>query len=756
MDNMKKKLLFLLFGTLLASYLPAKTASDPKRPKIGLVLSGGGAKGTAHVGVIKVLEKAGIQVDYIAGTSMGAIIGGLYSIGYTAEQLDSIARGMDWKVQLSDKKKRNEQNFIERNQADKYVISVPIKKGAVKEQAFGGIIKGNNLQNTFSTLTIGYHDSIDFNTLPIPFACVAQNIVDGKEVVMHSGILAQAMRASMAVPGAFSPIRYQGMILLDGGMVNNYPVDVVRDMGADIVIGVDVQNELRTESDLKTATDILGQIINLMGQEKYKKNVDTTDVYIKVNVEGYGASSFSGAAVDTLILRGETAALAKWNEIQALAQKMESITKTNHIADNPDTTRRSPIPTLSHERKIAVRHIVFPDMNKKRQQWIMKRCGLKENSYISIQRIEEALTQLCSNMGYEKVSYTLKKGEDGLYTLTFIPEKKYEAEINLGARFDSEELASIQINLTANFKSKKPSRLSLTGRLGKRYMADLFYTHEVKPQWGLELNAGYRFHYNDINLHNEGNRIYNATFRQHTIETSLSTLWLRNLRFTIGLRSEFLNYSDFLYSPQDQTNNDIELLEHERLISYFGELHINSYDRTYFPTRGLQMQTSYALTTDNFSQYEGKRPFFTLLSSWEAAFSTSDNFTILPSLHARLISGTTIAYSQQNLIGSNCIGRFMPQQLPFAGIYNAEIADNMIAILSAHARYRIANIHYIGLRGSFAMDSHKLSTFWSGKRIYGFDLSYSLDTAFGPVSFSMGYGNRTKSLNTYINLGFYF
>ena len=181
--------------------------------------------------------------------------------------------------------------MAEREASEKYVFSLPFGKNA-KTQAVGGLIKGQNLANLFSELTVGYHDSIDFNKLPIPFACVSENIVNGNEVNFHKGVLATAMRASMAIPGVFTPVRLDSMVLVDGGVVNNYPVNVARAMGADIIIGVDVQNDLKPANELNSTGSILGQLINLMGLELYKKNLKETDTYIKVDVEGVFCRQF--------------------------------------------------------------------------------------------------------------------------------------------------------------------------------------------------------------------------------------------------------------------------------------------------------------------------------------------------------------------------------------------------------------------------------------------------------------------------------
>ena len=308
---MRKVILYLLSVLLVAPLY------GEGRKKVAVVLSGGGAKGVAHVRALKVIEEAGIPIDYVVGTSMGAIVGGLYSIGFTSGQLDSIVRCQDWKHLLSDASDRTNKSLLSREKSEKYIVSVPFDKQP-KEALTAGVIKGRNIAILFSQLTEGYHDSIDFNTLPIPFACVAYNLVDGTEVDFHSGVLAEAIRASMSIPGAFTPVRKGDMMLVDGGMANNYPVDVARRMGADYVIGVDVQDTLRSADKLTTLPNVVGQIVNLMVENKYDENVRESDVHIKVDVSGYSSTSFTPVAIDTLLTRGEVAARKQWDNLLAL------------------------------------------------------------------------------------------------------------------------------------------------------------------------------------------------------------------------------------------------------------------------------------------------------------------------------------------------------------------------------------------------------------------------------------------------------
>lgn len=261
--------LLVLFFSISIS---AGRQNNGKRLKVGLVLGGGGAKGATEVGVLKVINEVGVPIDYIAGTSIGAIVGGLYSVGYSVEQIDSLFRNENW--------------------GDLFV-------------------NGNTLELLENM--VGYKDSIDFSQLPIPFRCVAADMKKHQEVVLKSGRLAQAMRASMAIPGAFKPVKINGRVLVDGGMFNNLPVDVVRDMGADIVIAIDLTQKKHKTRDfsLKETFGIGGLLDWLVSRPDWKKhneNRELVDIYINPNLEGYDAASFSKKDINRMIEIGvETA-----------------------------------------------------------------------------------------------------------------------------------------------------------------------------------------------------------------------------------------------------------------------------------------------------------------------------------------------------------------------------------------------------------------------------------------------------------------
>lgn len=734
-----KHLTFLLAILFVIGILPSKAEYHQQRKKVGLVLSGGGAKGMAHIGAIKIIEEAGIPIDYVVGTSMGSIIGGLYSIGYTPEQMDSMVRKQDWTFLLSDQILRKDMNMQERDADEKYVISVPFSKTSIQDLA-GGLIKGQNISNLFSELTMGYHDSLNFNKLPIPFACVSENIVKGEEYVFHDGVLSTAMRASMAIPGVFTPVRLDSMVLVDGGVVNNYPVNVAKQMGADVIIGVDVQSALRTANELENAGAILGQLIDLMGQDNYLNNLKETDVLIKVNVKGYSAASFTKNAVDSLIHRGLVAAEAQKDALMKLKKEIG-------LPENYRPIRKH---TYQPVEWIMIKDIHFNGLDEKDTEWVMNRCGLEENTFNSIQRIKGATSIILANTSYSNISYNLLQNKDGTYDLNYTLNKKNENRINIGVRFDSEEIASLLINARTTLKSKLPAYLSASIRLGKRYGAQLTYGIDTSPLSSLALS--YQYLYNDIDYHRLGKRSFTTTSEHHTAEISYYNVWLRNFRFGIGSKYELYDYGRFLHMIGSEGFE----VNKEYFFSYFANLHYETYDKAYFPSRGVKFHGYYSLNTDDFLKYKGETPFSIVSGSFEGVIPITSRFSIIPSVSGRFLFGKNIPFSKKNVMGGDAMEQYLPDQLPFAGTNQVELMDNTLMIGGMKFRQRIGNTHYLTLTGNYALSSGKIKNILNEESMFGCSLGYGMDSMFGPLEATFNYTNHSKKVGFYINLGYKF
>lgn len=350
------------FCTDTFSYVPTfvslrrlTAASQKGRPKVGVVLSGGGAKGVAHISALRAIEKAGIPIDYICGTSMGSLIGGLYATGWSCDQLDSLVRHQDWLFLLTDRPRPENLDLDTRRLQTIYPLWHAFSHGRHNENA--GFIRGLNLDRLFDQLLDGYLDSISFDSLPIPFACVATDVVTNTEVDFRSGYLKQALRASMSIPGVFSPVRMGDRVLVDGGLRNNYPADIARQMGADIIIGVTVQGDTLAADDITNALDVFMQVIDVNCKNKYNANIALSDLVMHVDVSGYSAASFTPSSIDTLLRRGEEEALRHWYELLALRRhhQIDSIPQPDrHHTGISSSMRTSGVSPLAESPIVGV------------------------------------------------------------------------------------------------------------------------------------------------------------------------------------------------------------------------------------------------------------------------------------------------------------------------------------------------------------------------------------------------------------------
>lgn len=710
-----------------------------QRKKVGVVLSGGGAKGVAHIGVLKVLEEAGIPIDYISGTSMGAIVGGLYAVGYNAKALDSMVRMQNWPFLLSDKVFRYNLPFSEKEANEKYLVSLAFsqKKGL---SVPAGFVSGQNIYNLFSDLTVGYHDSISFRSLPIPFACVSANMVDGKQVVMKDGILPLAMRASMAIPGVFAPVILDTMVLVDGGISNNFPVDVAKDMGAEITIGVDLSTGLKDADGLNNIMGIVDQLTSFMGMQSYKTNKENVDLYMNPDLKGYTAASFNADAIDSMILRGERVARANWGKIMELKKKIgleEDEDASPHLHNK-----------FLHTDSLMIGKIFIDGVQEKDEKWIRRVFGIKEFSIVTMDGLHKAIAFLYGTGAFASVSYSLNG--DQIYDITLKLKEKPSSSLNLGFRFDSEEMASILLNTTLSHRALRGSVLSITGRLNKNpyVLIDYSFGSTLLRKLGIS----YMYKYNDINLYDRGDKVDNITFSYHCGDLNLSDIYLRNFKFQIGLRYEYFRLKSDLYSSDYIAEN----IPSQGLVSYYASAHYDTYDKKYYPDKGVSFKAEYFLHTDNMVSYNGKAPFSALIADFQPAIRLTRRVYLMPALYGRVLIGENVPAPYLNYMGGEVAGRYFNQQLPFYGIHNLELFENSVLVGRLALRYRLGMRHYLILTGNYAKQADNFLDILKGDDIWGGAVGYAYNSIIGPISVTFDTSNWDKSLGFYFNLGFYF
>ncbi len=721
----------------------AQQDSIPSRKKVGVVLSGGGAKGMAHIGVLKVLERAGIPVDVITGTSMGSIIGGLYAIGYNANSLDSVVRKQDWSYVITDKEDLRNQSLNDRSKQYTYVFSTGLSFSKKNKSSEGGIIKGKNLAELFGQLCTGYTDSLDFSKdLKIPFACVATNIIDNSEVDFHSGRLPQAMRASMAIPAAFAPVRLGDMVLVDGGLKNNYPADIAREMGADIIIGVTVQGEAKKAEDIKGTLGILSQIVDVNCKNKVEENLAITDLHLQVNTSGYNTASFSSVAIDTLVRRGEEEAMQHWDELMALKQKIG-------IGDDFRPTIHHPLrPKVMTDRQY-VKSFIFENMTPQDERFLRQKFHLNRTDSIDANLQQQLTTSMRVDLFFKTAECRLLPDDDGVHVALTAGNRKV-AQAHVGLRFDTEEYAAVLLGLEVPLKAAVPTNTELTVRLGKRIMARGELT--IHPRSFIRPSLSFTYRRNDIDFYVDGDRDYSVLYNQFQAEAVPISNEYRNFSFQMGLRWDFMHYSSKLAS---ETSTNVTL-NNKHYISYRARINYNSEDNWYFPTRGARVKAEYAYLTDNLVKLDGMVGLSDISASWRKSFTFGKRFTLQPMAYGRLLLGKSVPFIFANTIGGNWFGHYIEQQMPFAGIGNVEfVADQFVAV-QLQGQFRIATNNYVLLRVAVAQQAEKLKELFDHKTLYGIQGAYYYKTMFGPLGATFGYSNRTKKPYFFLDLGYEF
>ena len=747
--NKFRTVLLIMLSVIITGSLYAE--EQAQRKKVAVVLSGGGAKGMAHIGVLKVLEEAGIPIDIITGTSMGSIVGGLYAIGYNAHALDSVVHAQDWSFLITDKDNLRNQSLSDVEKQYTYVISTGLTIGKRNHNA-GGLIKGNNLGELFEKLCMGYNDSLNFSRdLPIPFACVATDIINYEEYDFHSGRLPVAMRASMAIPAVFSPVRLEGRVLVDGGMRNNFPADIARQMGADVIIGVTVHDHPKTFDDVWGTMSVLGQIIDVNCKNKFEENMAITDVPIYVDPDGYTAASFSISAIDTLINRGEQEARKHWDDLMALKQRIG-------LSPSFRPKMLHPLRPKVMSEKVRITGYTFENMTAQDERFLRQKFNLDELDSIDAVIEQQLTTSMRIDLFYQTAECRLITNGEGAHVRLTAGNRK-TSQVYVGLRYDNEEYASVQLSADFPLKTRIPMNADVTLRLGKRLMARSELTFH--PSRVTRPMVSFTFRHDDVDVFFKGNRDYNYLYNQFQADITPINLDLRHFNLQMGLRWDYFHYRNKLGS---ETSNPLNL-ENEHFYSYRARLNYNSENNWYFPTRGARFKAGYSYVTKDFAKLNDQIGMSDVRASWRKSFTFGSRLTIQPMLYGRMLFGASIPTILSNTIGGEWFGNavsgewfghYVEQQMPFAGVGNMEYVDDLFVAAQLQIQQRMGANNYVLFRVVTAQESERMRSLLNYRTMIGVQAAYYYYSIIGPIGGAIGYSNRTKSVDIYLNLGFVF
>lgn len=722
---------FLTFF-FLASSNNIQAQTNGNEIKLGLVLSGGGAKGFAHIGVLKVFEEENIPISLISGNSIGTIVGALYSIGYSAQDIEDFTKKQDWDVLLSDDVQRRFKSRFKQQFEQKYILRLDFDREEKKFSLPSGLVVGNNILNIFCGATATLPDSIVFTELPIPFSCVAYNLETGKEETLDRGYLAKAMLASMAFPGVFSPVEFNGMKLLDGGIINNFPVDVAKEMGADIIIGVDLKQEKDKSLQFESLTTIIKEIANKIEIEKHNENVKLADVVINPKLDGISTFDFRENIIDSIIEKGEMAAREQLPKIKELIRN-KNIKQNNVFHENRNT-------------QWLITEIRIPEKYKDEIHFITTRLNLENNTYYTTDEIEKATERVFAYGNFETVTYKLYENSKG-HVLELIIEDKKNKRLMLGASLNSVDVAAFYANFAQQNYSNYLSLVTLDAKIAVNpQLKFIVETHRLfLSAVGLELSG----RFNKLNYHSKGKRLGKIDIGSAFADLYTYRRFYEVVDIGFGLKQGYYNASSYSHNSSELFGADFSGFSS----SIYGYFTIDSRDDAYIPNKGLYMNSQFSLLSDN-DEFSDIIPILDLTLNTITAFG--DKISILGNLYHRSIFNTNNTPSPFTNYASNGYNAFTDFHFPILGQGGISFLDPVSTLGELGLRVDVGNKNFLTPKIQALFQFDKWSNIDMSNPKWSGGLTYQKRTKLGPIDFTLGFREKFKSVNFYGGLGYQF
>ncbi len=757
-----RKTLLLILSIFLSLGLFAQEANNRKDIKVGLVLSGGGAKGLAHIGALKVIEEAGVKIDYIGGTSMGAIIGALYASGYSADELDSIFRKTNFSLLIQDNLPRSAKTFYEKENSERYAVSLPFDKFKISvPPAYSG---GQNIYHVLVRLLYHVKDVKDFNQLPIPFVCLATNVETGEEVILNKGYLPEAIMASGTLPSLFEPAIVDGKVLIDGGVVNNYPIHKVKELGADVIIGIDVQNGLSGREDLLSATEILLQINNFQSAADMQEKSKQTTIYIKPNMEGYSVLDFNHG--NAIISLGEAAARKEYTALKELS-----------ITQNEES---SFMKRISANDSLRINRLVLSGKNTNYTRGYVKgKLRFQLGKKLTFEKLQQGISNLSATGNFQAIRYQLISNGVGEDLVLRLDEKSGKSFLRLGAHYDNLYKSAAILNLTRKNFLAKDDVASFDLILGDNVRYNLQYYIDKGSYWSFGLNSRFNDFEKEIDFDiirsnyevpNVGNvNTINLGVQDFTNQAYVQTVWQEEFAFTTGIEHKLLKYSTRTLAELDNLDdnalkesrvdrNGRTLFEKSNFYSAFGQLTFDTYDDKYFPKKGLYFNGDFHFYVFSSDFNENFKEFSVSRAKLGGAFSIFENLAINLETEGGFKLGTSNVTSFDFILGgygTNLINNFVP----FFGYDFLSLPGNSYVKAYGRLDLEVAPKNHILFAANFANvedDLFRTGEWFTEPTYSGYALGYGLESFLGPVQVLYNWSPDVDKGSFLFSIGYWF
>lgn len=740
--------LFIPALLLLLTLQTAGQNGPTKRPRIGLTLSGGGAKGLAHLGILKAIDSAGLKIDYITGTSMGAIMGSLYAIGYSADSLLHIARNVEWDVLLRNGADLRSLFMEEKEESSKYVIELPWINH--RFQLSTGLLEAQELWLKFSELYFPVYQIKDFDDFSIPFRSISTDVGSGNAVVMDRGEIITAIRASMAIPSVFTAVDYDSLRLVDGGIVRNFPVKDVKELGADYVIGSNVATGLLPSDKVRNVFQILLQVAFFRESEDSRKEIPLCDLYIPFKLDDYNMGSFADA--EAIIQEGLQVGRTLYPQFKALADSLNQLYGYS-------VPKKERLPRVD---SVLISSFAVEGLKKTTRGFFINTMDFRTGEKYSAKQLGNMVRKAFGTRYYKRVTYSLQPKPDGSAHIVF---KVLENPFTL-AKAGLHYSRFTGIGLIGNFTTRNfftPNSRSLVSiNLGETFRLKGEHLQYLGRLKNFAFIAKTQFDRFDFIAYEEFKQtgVYKQNYWEVNERFQYTTN--RNIALGIGHRFEWLKYNPTI-SP------DLAFRGRSQFNSFYTYLNHHTLDRNIFPTRGLKLNLEAGQIQGQNLKVEFLRddepiPNPDSLGVERKAFNyallnleayTPFNRKWVGFLHAQ--SGVNFNYGR-NIMNEFVIGgmqRFYRRQVVFAGLLEGSVYSASFASLQGGLRHSIFPNAYLTGRANILLNNFiSESTFFEARDIYtGYALTFSYNFALGPLELSLMYSDQTGKLQTFINLG---
>ncbi len=750
-------LIYILLSFIYCnSFAQLKNNPPNKDFKVGLVLSGGGAKGLAHIGVLKAIEKAGVRIDYIGGASMGAVIGGLYASGYRAHQLDSLFHTIDFNEIIQDKISRKHQTFYEKNNSEKYSLTLPIKNGKISLPK--GLSRGQNFYNFYSKATTHVREITDFSKLPIPFFCTGTDMVTGESLVFDKGHLPDVVKASGALPSVYAPVELNGRWVTDGGVTNNYPITELKNKGVDFIIGVDVQDELLSKEELVSVTDILQQISNLQMITDMKEKRVLTDLYIKPDIKAYSMLSFDKG--DEIIKIGKAYTELKAKALQEIAKRQQSFSNPTSLKQDRGITH---IPLQQH---ISIENVHFEKQPNYTRSYLKGKLQLDlPDDKLPLEKINQGLNNLYSTGNFEKINYRIKKDSSSNKNHLYIKlkESKIDNYARFGVHYDDLFKAGALLNYTHKHLFLKNDVISLDIILGEYSRYLLSYYVDKGSYWSIGLQHGLQRYKRNIKAsstnhlsNNESQAtIFDFSLVDFSTEVYLETFLKNSASLRIGATHKFLKTETNFDKNRLQTGY---LFDHKNYFSAHTSLTFDTLDHTFLPTKGLFLESKFTYYPFSLGSDFESSEFFIAGLDFDYIFRPFKKLLLKYHLSTGLRIGETTTLDPLDFFLGGYGSTKINNQIPFLGYDFLDISGSSFIKTALTFSYPLVKYHYINATANFANADRQVFDFYKlidrvGYSGYGIGYSYQSD--FGPVEFIYSFSSGGKP-QILASIGYYF